>query len=70
MFKGKVQRDFRLPFFSSFKPAWANIQWVKLFSIFVKISLSYLNFSVVKIDSTQYDTAGRLTQHSIILRED
>ena len=27
-FKGTVQRDFRLPVFSSFKPAWATDQWV------------------------------------------
>ena len=42
--KGTVQRDFWLPFFSSFRPAWATDQWVKIFSILVKFSLSYLNF--------------------------
>ena len=49
-FKWTVQRDFRPPCFSSFKPAWATVQWVKIFSILVKISLSYSNFSV-KMDS-------------------
>ena len=42
--KGTVQRDFRPPFFSSFEPAWATDQWVKILSILVKFSLSYLNF--------------------------
>ena len=43
--KETVQRDFLPPFFSSFEPAWATEQWVKIFSILVKIWLSYSNFS-------------------------
>ena len=42
--KGTVQRGFRPPFFSSFEPAWATEQWVKIFLILVKFSLSYSNF--------------------------
>ena len=42
--KGTVQRDFWPLVFSSFEPAWATDQWGKIFSILVKISLSYLNF--------------------------
>ena len=43
--KGTVQRDFRPPVFSLFKPAWATDQWVKIFSILISFSLSYSNFS-------------------------
>ena len=43
--KGTVQRDLLPPFFPSFEPAWATNQQVKTFSILVKISPSYSNFS-------------------------
>ena len=43
--KETVPRDFRLPDFSSFEPAWDTDQWVKIFSILVKFSVSYSNFS-------------------------
>ena len=36
-FQGTVQRDFRLPIFSTFGPAWATDDWVKIFSILVTI---------------------------------
>ena len=62
---GTVQRDFRLPFFSSFKPAWATDQRVKIFSIFVKISLSYSNWSVKKTDYPQCHTGG--SKNKIVL---
>ena len=42
--KGRVQRESRPPV-SSFEPAWAPDQWVKIFLIFVKILLSYSNCS-------------------------
>ena len=43
--KGTVQRDFRPPFFSSFKTAHvlATDQWVRIFSTLVRISLSCSN---------------------------
>ena len=44
-----LERDsptkFRPPFFSSFEPAWATDQQITTFSILVKISPSYWNFS-------------------------
>ena len=40
--KGTVRRDFQ--FFSSFQPACATDQWVKIFLILVKFSPSYLHF--------------------------
>ena len=43
--KGQSNEIFDLQFFSSFEPAWATDQWVKIFSILVKFSLSYSNFS-------------------------
>ena len=38
-----------LHFFSLFEPSWATDQWVKIFSILVKILLTYSNFSVEKL---------------------
>ena len=43
--KGQSDKIFDLKFFSSFKPAWATDQQVKIFSILVKFSQSYSNFS-------------------------
>ena len=43
--KGQSNEIFDLQFFSSFEPAWAKDLWVKIFSILVKFSLSYSNFS-------------------------
>ena len=55
--KGTVQGDFRPPvFFSSLEPAWAPQQWVKIFSIFVKIS-RYSSFFIEKTDYAQYHFA-------------
>ena len=56
--KGTVQRDFRPPDFSSFKPTWATDLLVKIFLILVKISLSYSNFS----KSLLYDTRPPASQ--------
>ena len=42
--KGQSNEIFDLQLFSSFEPAWATEQWLKIFSILIKISLSYLNF--------------------------
>ena len=42
--KGQSNEIFDLQFFSSFEPAWATDQWVKIFSILVKFSPSYSNF--------------------------
>ena len=46
LIKGTFQRDFHFqpPVFSSFEPAMATDQWVKIFSILVKNSQSYQNF--------------------------
>ena len=44
-------------FFSSFKPAWATDQRVKIFSNLVSFSLRYSKFSIENTDSAQYDTA-------------
>ena len=64
-FKGTILGDFRpLVFFSSFEPAWATDQWVKILSILVKFSLSYSNFCIEKTDCPlpsahmQFHTAG------------
>ena len=46
--KGQSNEIFALQFFLSFELARATDQWVKIFSIFVKISLSYSNFSIEK----------------------
>ena len=61
--KGQSNEIFDLQIFSSFKPAWATGQWFKLFSIFVKISMSYSNFSVEKTYSSQYHIAGEAKQN-------
>ena len=42
---------------SSFEPAWATDQWVKIFSNLVSFSLRYSNFNIEKTDSAQYHTA-------------
>ena len=42
--KGQSNKIFNLQFFSSFEPALATDQWVKIFSNLVKNSQSYLNF--------------------------
>ena len=42
--KGQSNEIFDLQFFSSFEPAWATDQGVKIFLILVKFSLSFLNF--------------------------
>ena len=42
--KGQSNDIFDLQFFSSFKPALATDQWVKIFSNLVKNSQSYSNF--------------------------
>ena len=47
--KGHSNEIFEHNFFSSFEPVWASDQWVKIFPIFVKMSLSYLNFSIEKL---------------------
>ena len=54
--KGTVQQDFRPPVFSSFQPAWATDQWVKIFSYLVLFSPRYSNFNCEKTDSPGYDT--------------
>ena len=58
---GPSKEIFDPHFFSSFEPAWATDQWVKIVSILVKISQSYSNFSV-------YHTAQSQSPRSIILR--
>ena len=63
--KWTVLRDFRPPVFSSFEPAWVTDQWVNIFLILVKISLSYLNLRE-KGDSLGYDAPERLTRQGII----
>ena len=42
--KGQSNEIFDLQCFSSFEPALATDQWVKIFSLFVKNSQSYSNF--------------------------
>ena len=42
--KGQSNEIFDLQFFSSFEPAWATDQWVKIFLILIKFSLSYSSF--------------------------
>ena len=42
--KGQSNEIFDLQFFSSFQPACATDQWVKIFLILVKFSPSYLHF--------------------------
>ena len=44
--KGQFNEILDLQFLSSFEPAWATDQWIKIFTILVKISLSYSNFSI------------------------
>ena len=44
LLKGQSNEIFDLQFFSSFEPALATDQWVKIFSILVKNSQSYSNF--------------------------
>ena len=44
MYEGQSNEIFDLQFFSSFEPALASDQWVKIFSILVKNSQSYSNF--------------------------
>ena len=64
--KGTVKQDFRhLVFFHNSNQSGPLIidQWVKIFSIFVKISLSYSNFSIEKTDSLQY--GGRLAPRAV-----
>ena len=43
--KGQSNEIFDLQFFSTFEPAWATDQWVKIFSILVQFLPSYSNFS-------------------------
>ena len=57
---GPSKEIFDPHFFSSFEPAWATDQWVKIVSILVKISQSYSNFL--------NDTALSQSPRSIILR--
>ena len=66
--KGQSNEIFDLLFFSSFQPAWATDQWVKIFSYLVLFSPRYSNFNCEKTDSPGYDTRGRLTLRSIIPR--
>ena len=42
--KGQSNEIFDFQFFSSFEPACATDQWFKIFSILIKISLSYSSF--------------------------
>ena len=42
--KGQSNEIFNHSFLSSFELAWVTDQWVKIFSILVRISLSYSNF--------------------------
>ena len=56
--KGQSNEIFDLQCFSSFEPAWVTDQWVKIFSIYVKISLSYTIFSIEKIDSHSIKLRG------------
>ena len=44
LLKGQYNEIFDLQFFSSFVPAWATDQWVKIFSILFKFSPSYSHF--------------------------
>ena len=64
--KGTVQRDFRPPVFSSFEPALASDQWVKIFSILVKNSQSYSKFKLQKSDSLWYHTPASQSPRGII----
>ena len=54
LLKGQSNEIFDLQSFHHSKPAWATDQWVKIFSMLIKISLSYLNCDVEKTDSPQY----------------
>ena len=54
--KGQSNEIFDLLFFSSFQPAWATDQWVKIFSYLVSFSPRYSNFNCEKTDSPGYDT--------------
>ena len=60
--KGQSNEIFDLQFFSSFKPALATDQWVKIFSILVKNSQSR------KSDSPGYHTPASQTPSGIISR--
>ena len=53
IFIGTFQRDYRPVLFSSFEPAWALDQWVKIFTIF-SISQSYLNKKNKKFPGVLY----------------
>ena len=48
--KGQSNEIFDLLFFSSFQPAWATDQWVKIFSYLVSFSPKYSNFNCEKTD--------------------
>ena len=43
-----------------------NHQWVKIFTIFVRIFLELFEFSVTKTDLPGYDTLRRLTRRGVI----
>ena len=74
---GTVQQGFQPLFFSLFESARATDQWVKIFSILVKILRSSSNFRYKKTDSRGYDTPGShvladflLTRRGIITQGD
>ena len=61
--KGKLN-EICDPHFSLFEPAWATDQWVKIFSILVKIAPSYSNFSYcAESVSPEFDTAQSRSRH-------
>ena len=65
LLKGTVQQDFDLQFFSSFEPAWATDQWVKIVSFFVFVFAKIFNFFRI---SAQYHTARSHVTFRIFLK--
>ena len=68
IWKRQSNEIFYLQFFSSFKPAWATDQWVKIFSYLVSFSPRYSIFNCEKTDSPGYDTTGSKRKNSILER--
>ena len=63
--KGQSNESFDLQFcFPPFEPAWATDQWLKIFFILIKISLSYSNFLWI---SPGYHTAQSQSPWGIVV---
>ena len=69
--KGQSNEIIDLQFFSSFELAWTTDQWVKIFSILVKISPSYSICITLRgvWNCAGYDTARSQSPRSIILQK-